>query len=307
MQRFVSKRSSSSVDLASFSASSSLDDVRAEAGRHRPVCWSELATRQACEIARSAQPASGNVLSISTSSHLHELPHGVCLQRPGRWRSGDTIARPLTHEEIAHTLALLVPLPPQWPTRPPQPLHSFKTSPAAARQNAVKSRLRPHRARLVHRHVAPVEGGAAMGDAAVLVCKVRRSCPGMFDGVNGNTPHRWKRSARRAAASLGRRDFAVTRRHDTVQRAHRARVRRPVPQSGAWCPVGSTQRDSTSVLARLVGQAVPVCGMHLSNKKPAKCVKELHSPEQQHANTHRLFIKLCWLMDHSTLSAQTAS
>ena len=38
-------------------------------------------------------------------------------------------------------------------------------------------------------------------------------------------------------------------------------------------------------------------GMRLSFKKPAKCVKELHSPEQQHANTHRLFIKLCWLMD----------
>ena len=34
-------------------------------------------------------------------------------------------------------------------------------------------------------------------------------------------------------------------------------------------------------------------GMLLSCKKPAKCMKELHSPEQQHANTHRLFIKLC--------------
>ena len=28
-------------------------------------------------------------------------------------------------------------------------------------------------------------------------------------------------------------------------------------------------------------------GMCLSFKKPAKCVKDLHSPEQQHANTHR--------------------
>ena len=35
--------------------------------------------------------------------------------------------------------------------------------------------------------------------------------------------------------------------------------------------------------------------MRLSYKKPAKCVKD--SPEQQHANTHLLFIKLCWLMD----------
>ena len=35
-------------------------------------------------------------------------------------------------------------------------------------------------------------------------------------------------------------------------------------------------------------------GMRLSCKKPAKCMKELHSTEQQRANTHRLFIKLCW-------------
>ena len=28
--------------------------------------------------------------------------------------------------------------------------------------------------------------------------------------------------------------------------------------------------------------------MRLSCKKPAKCLKELHSPEQQYANTHRL-------------------
>ena len=31
----------------------------------------------------------------------------------------------------------------------------------------------------------------------------------------------------------------------------------------------------------------------LSHKNPAMCVKELHSTEQEHANTHRLFIKLC--------------
>ena len=44
--------------------------------------------------------------------------------------------------------------------------------------------------------------------------------------------------------------------------------------------------------------------MHLSNKKLAKCVKELHSVEQRHANTHRLFLKLCWLMDKHTLEFQ---
>ena len=43
--------------------------------------------------------------------------------------------------------------------------------------------------------------------------------------------------------------------------------------------------------------------MRLSFKKPAKCLKELHSPEQQEANTHGLFIKLCWLMDKHAVSA----
>ena len=44
-------------------------------------------------------------------------------------------------------------------------------------------------------------------------------------------------------------------------------------------------------------------GMRLSYKKPAQCVIELHSPEQQHANTHRLFVMLCWLMSTHAVSA----
>ena len=44
-------------------------------------------------------------------------------------------------------------------------------------------------------------------------------------------------------------------------------------------------------------------GMRLSFKKPGKFLKELHSPEQQHANTHRLFIKLCWLVETHAVTA----
>ena len=43
--------------------------------------------------------------------------------------------------------------------------------------------------------------------------------------------------------------------------------------------------------------------MCLSYKKPAKCLKELHSPALQEVSTHRLFIKLCWLMDKHAVSA----
>ena len=60
---------------------------------------------------------------------------------------------------------------------------------------------------------------------------------------------------------------------------------------------GLDVRPSQSWVQRLLS------GMHLSYKKPAKCVKELHSPEQQHANTHRLFIKLCWQMSTCCVGA----
>ena len=87
-------------------------------------------------------------------------------------------------------------------------------------------------------------------------------------------------------------DFAVTRRQDTAQRAHHASDRRPVPQLvHEWLDAaGHDVCPSRSWANRLLH------GMHLSYKKPAKCAP-LQSCEQQHANTHRLFIKLCWLVD----------
>ena len=60
---------------------------------------------------------------------------------------------------------------------------------------------------------------------------------------------------------------------------------------------GLDVRPSKSWVKRLLH------GMRLSFKKPAKCLKELHSPALQEANTHRLFIKLCWLMDKHAVSA----
>ena len=66
-----------------------------------------------------------------------------------------------------------------------------------------------------------------------------------------------------------------------AQRARRAGDRRPVPERAHDQKLGARmgrQRDSTSVRA---GQLLP-----------AKCLKELHSPALQEANTHRLFIKL---------------
>ena len=136
------------------------------------------------------------------------------------------------------------------------------------------------------------------------LAEVQRLCPGMFDGINLNTPYRWKRSAPRAAP-LGRRTplspADTTRLSESVMRV-----------TDVLCFSAVTIHDL--VLEWLDAEGLDVRpgkwwvkkllhGMRLSDKKPAKCVKELHSPALQEANTHRLFIKLCWLVDKHAVSA----
>ena len=210
----------------------------------------------------------------------HELPHGVRLQqRPGWWRPGVTIARPLTHEEI---------VPPALLAR--QPLHSLKTSPAAAVRCAIHAdpvvgdrfldmldRCRTERRWGMHRRLA----------------EVRRLCARMFDGINQNTV---PLETERAACITARQEDS----RDTAQRAHHASDRGPVPQRlvHEWLDAQVLDaRPGETWVKQLLR-----C-MRLSCKKPAKCVKEMHSHELQHANTHLLFIKLCWLMDKHSVSA----
>ena len=78
--------------------------------------------------------------------------------------------------------------------------------------------------------------------------------------------------------------------------------------SDVWCLSGVTIRSLVREWLDAEGLDVRPCrewvrkllrGMRLSYKKPALCVKELHSPEQQHANTHRL----CWLVDKDAVCA----
>ena len=103
MHRFVSKRSSSSVDLASSSAASSLDDVRTEEAAIAlsvGLSWPPVNRQRS---ARSIWQHLWECLLQEHVFHHHELPHGVRLQRPSLWRPGETTARPLTHEEVAFT------------------------------------------------------------------------------------------------------------------------------------------------------------------------------------------------------------
>ena len=91
-------------------------------------------------------------------------------------------------------------------------------------------------------------------------------------------------------------ECALTRRRDTAERAHSAVTIRGLVHDwlDAEGPDGLPRKSWVKELLR---------GKRLSYKKPAKCVKDFHSTEQQHANTHRLFIKLCWLMDTHAVSA----
>ena len=64
-------------------------------------------------------------------------------------------------------------------------------------------------------------------------------------------------------------------------------------QRRAALPVVETQKSPWNVSDRFVSR----------KNNEVTVWTELFSPEQQHANTHRLFIKLCWLMDKHAVSA----
>ena len=192
MQRFVSKRSSSSVDLAS----SSLDDVRAEGAA---IALSVgLSCHEAGKGNRSDAPAgssAGNVLCRSTSSTIMSSP-----MVSAWWRAGETIAQPFTDEEIVYTSTPCA--------TPAAALVEDEPRGSTATRDQWKTERRWGMQR--------------------CLCDVWWLCPGLFNGINRNTPNRWKRSAPRAAP-LGRRTLLSRAGHDT--RAHHASDR-PVPQRG---------------------------------------------------------------------------
>ena len=101
MDRFVSKRSSSSVDLDA----SSRDEVRAERAAIALSVGLSWPPHRYTKQTRG-RPNRQQLWERALQDHIlehHELPHGVRLQRPVWWRPGEAIDRPLTHEELAHT------------------------------------------------------------------------------------------------------------------------------------------------------------------------------------------------------------
>ena len=131
------------------------------------------------------------------------------------------------------------------------------------------------------------------------LAEVQRLCLGMFDGINLNAPYRWKRSPPRAAP-LGRKTL-LSPADMTRLGEHIMRVTDVLSLSAVT--IRGLVHDWLDAQGLDVRPGKWWVNQLLHGMQPAKCVKELHSPEQQHANTHGLFIGLCWLMDKHTVSA----
>ena len=230
---FVSKQSSSSVDLDS----SSLDDVRAEP------------TAIALSVGLSWPPDRRRRSAGRPSWRQHWERAATVIFRvvsaySGRGGGDQERSSPdRSHTRRSPTSAL--PVPPR-PPHPLQPMHSLKTSPAAARQNVVKSR-------------STAEDTTTMENVAVLVrCPapvprdVRRDQP--THSLPVETEHTTSSTAWQGTL------FALTRRRDTAQRAHHAGDRRPVPERGHDPRLGARMArrgGNRRPFRRYLGQAAP--------------------------------------------------
>ena len=287
MNRFLSSRSSSQQELQA------VDDLRAErAAIALSVGLSWPPDRYT--KTRRGRPSWQQLWERALQDHImnhHELPQGIRMQRPVWWRPGEAIDRPLTHEEFAHI---------KTPCAAVAPVEDEPSGSASKRGKVHADPI----ARDWFLDMLDQWRSERQWDMQRCLCEVQRLCPGVFDGINPNTPYRWKRSAPRAAP-LGRRSMLTTA--DTTRLSeHIMRVTDVLCLSAVtihglvleWLDAeGLDVRPCYKWVTRLLR------GMRLSSKKLAKCLKELHSPEQQHANTHRLFIKLCWLMEKHAIGA----
>ena len=262
MQRCISKRSASSVDLDS----SSLDDVRTE---RAAIALSVAQSWPPVKRRSAGRPSWQQLWECALQEHIphhHELPHGVSSQRPGWWQPGDAIARPLSHEEMAH---VSTPAAPAAPAAPVAALVEGEPSGSGAKRCEI--------------HVDPIVRDWLLDvmdqwrterrwGMQQCLCEVRRLCPGVFDGINPNTPYRWKRNAP-AAAQLDRKTS-----RDTAERVHHAGDRRPVLQRADDQRLGATmaQRRGT--------------------RRPSWRVEGEATRRKELRDTLQLFIKLCWQM-----------
>ena len=172
--------------------------LEGRAGSHRPVCWLELATRQVHEdVPRPAQPAAALGARLAgPHREPSRAPTGHQLATPG------LVATRRSHRPAAHTRG----------DRPHQD-SLCRLGPAAPVEDEPSGSASKRR----KIHVDPIARDwfldmldrwktERLWDMRRCLCEVQRLCPGMFDGINVNTPYRWKRSAPRAE-TRGRRSM----------------------------------------------------------------------------------------------------
>ena len=149
----------------------------------------------------------------------HELPRGISLQRPAWWRPGEAIDRTLTHEELAR-----IKTPRAAPATPAAaPVEDEPSGSGSKRRKILVDPI----ARDWFLDMLDQWRRERRWDMQRCLCEVQRLCPGVFDGVDKNTPYRWKRSAPRAE-TRGRRSLLspadMTRLSEHIMRGDRRHV-----------------------------------------------------------------------------------
>ena len=213
MDRFVSKRSSSSQNLAA----PALDDVRAERAAIAlsvGLSWDEDSPRPAQQAA---------ALGVRPAGAHHDSPRapaGHPLTAPG------LVATRRSHRPAAYARGAR--------------FHRNSSSRCSRRARRSRAQLQhieapqdsrgPHRPRLVPGHAGPMENRAALGHAAEPV----RGPASLPWGVRRHRQeHSLSLEAEHATSRDARQEkHADARRHDTAERAHHARDRRPVLERG---------------------------------------------------------------------------
>ena len=179
MKRFMSSRSSSQQELQP------VEDLRAERAAIALSVGLSWPPDRYTKTPRG-RPSRQQLWERAPQDHIMKLPQGISLQRPAWWRPGEAIDRPLTHEEIA-----IVKTPCAAPAA--APVEDGPSSSASKRRKI---------------HVDPIARDCFLDkldqwkterrwDKRRCLCEVQRLCPGVFDGIDPNTPYRWKPTALR--------------------------------------------------------------------------------------------------------------
>ena len=171
MKRFLSSRSSSQQELQP------VDDVRAERAAIALSVGLSSPPHKYTKT-RHARPSWQQLWERALQEHImnhHALSQGIRLQRPAWCRPGEAIYRPLTHEELANI---------KTPCAAAAPVEDEPNGNASKRR---KTHVDSIASDWFHDMLDQWKT-ERQWDMQRCLCEVQRLCPGVFDGINPNTP-----------------------------------------------------------------------------------------------------------------------